>query len=159
METGPRGKYMFYSSSIWGNNFHIPFCLYHTLHFAKIFSPAQVYVSSLKCVEGMHMSHVLIILFLIKTATITTKKMPANPQLGIFSGKHNLTHISILSLSHVSSVSFSIVCLSLSMDSPAPFIHPCGGGCPWPLFFWWHCADFILGEHSFLSSIHVPASS
>ena len=101
---------MFYSSSIWGNNFHIPFCLYHALHFAKIFSPAQVYVSSLKCVEGMHMSHMLIILFLIKFKK-KRKKMPANPQVGIFSGKHNLTHISTLSLSHISSVSFSIVCV------------------------------------------------
>ena len=76
METGPQGKYMFYSSSIWGNNFHIPFCLYHALHFAKIFPPAQVYVSSLKCVEDMHMSHVLIILFLIKLKKKKRKCLP-----------------------------------------------------------------------------------
>ena len=49
------------------------------------------------------------------------------------------------------------VCLTLYLDSPsAPFIHKRGGACPSPSFFWKHCADFILGEHSLLSSIHVP---
>ena len=49
------------------------------------------------------------------------------------------------------------VCLTLYLDSPsAPFIHKRGGACPSPSFLWKHCADFILGEHSLLSSIYVP---
>jgi len=101
---------MFYSSSIWGNNFHIPFCLYHALHFAKIFSPAQVYVSSLKCVQGMHMSPVLIILFLIELKKKKKENACQSSSGRIFwKAQFNSCFYSFL-VSHFI-VSFSIVCV------------------------------------------------
>ena len=128
METGPQGKYMFYSSSIWGNNFHIPFCLYHALHFAKIFPPAQVYVSSLKCVGDMHMSHVLIILFLIQLKK--KKENACQSSVGHIFWKAQLnSYFHSFLVSRFICFSLHSVCLTLYMDSPStPFIHKCGGG-------------------------------
>ena len=101
---------MFYSSSIWGNNFHIPFCLYHALHFAKIFSPAQVYVSSLKCVQGMHMSPVLIILFLIELKRKKKENACQSSSGRIFwKAQFNSCFCSCLVSRFI--VSFSIVCV------------------------------------------------